>query len=116
MKEAGDVKRASENVAALQAQMAELDAVVIQETQQISARFDAPLDVEHALFEDVLWPALAARVPAFEALRPLQSWAGYYELNTFDHNGIVGAHPQWTNLFFANGFSGHGLQQSPAVA
>ena len=46
MKEAGDVKRASENVAALQAQMAELDAVVTQETQQISARFDAPLDVE----------------------------------------------------------------------
>ena len=76
---------------------------------------DLPLDVDHALFDEVLWPALAARVPAFEALRPLQSWAGYYELNTFDQNAIVGAHPRWTNLYFANGFSGHGLQQSPAV-
>jgi FAD-dependent oxidoreductase domain-containing protein 1 len=76
---------------------------------------DQPLDVDHSLFDDVLWPALAARVPAFEALRPLQAWAGYYEFNTFDHNGIVGAHPRWRNLYFANGFSGHGLQQSPAV-
>jgi hypothetical protein len=46
MKEAGDVKRASENVAALQAQLQELDALVTQETQQISARFDAPMEVE----------------------------------------------------------------------
>ena len=76
---------------------------------------DLPLDVEHALFDDVLWPALAARVPAFEALRPMQSWAGYYEMNTFDHNAILGAHSRWSNLYFANGFSGHGLQQAPAV-
>ena len=76
---------------------------------------DAPLDVDHALFDDVLWPALAARVPAFEAIRPLRAWAGYYEYNTFDQNAIVGAHPQWPNFYLANGFSGHGLQQSPGV-
>ena len=76
---------------------------------------DAPLEVDHALFNDLLWPALAARVPAFEAIRTLRAWAGYYEYNTFDRNGIVGAHPQWRNLYFANGFSGHGLQQSPGV-
>ena len=76
---------------------------------------DLPLDVDHALFDDVLWPALAARVPAFEAIRQTRSWAGYYEVNTVDRNGIVGAHPEWTNLVFANGFSGHGIQQSPAV-
>ena len=76
---------------------------------------DAPLDVEHALFDDVLWPRLAARVPAFEALRVTGAWAGYYEVNTFDHNGIVGFHPGVRNLLFANGFSGHGMQQSPAV-
>lgn len=76
---------------------------------------DLPLDVDHPLFEDVLWPALANRVPAFEALRPLEAWAGYYEYNTFDQNGIVGPHPQWPNFWFANGFSGHGLQQAPAV-
>lgn len=76
---------------------------------------DLPLDVDHGVFDSVLWPALAHRVPAFESLRQTQSWAGYYELNTFDHNGIVGPHPEWTNLVFANGFSGHGMQQSPAV-
>ena len=43
------------------------------------------------------------------------SWAGFYEYNTFDQNGIVGAHPEVKNLYFMNGFSGHGIQQSPAV-
>ncbi|HEY8245135.1 MAG TPA: FAD-binding oxidoreductase, partial [Casimicrobiaceae bacterium] len=76
---------------------------------------DAPLEVDHALFDAVLWPALAKRVPAFEALRVTNAWAGYYEMNTLDHNGIVGAHSRWANFHFANGFSGHGLQQSPAV-
>jgi glycine/D-amino acid oxidase-like deaminating enzyme len=54
-------------------------------------------------------------VPAFEALRQTSAWARYYELNTFDQNGIVGAHPAWRNFVLANGFSGHGIQQSPAV-
>jgi len=76
---------------------------------------DAPLEVDHATFDEVLWPKLAQRVPAFEALRVTNAWAGYYEMNTLDHNGIVGAHPRLTNFHFANGFSGHGIQQSPAV-
>jgi glycine/D-amino acid oxidase-like deaminating enzyme len=76
---------------------------------------DAPLEVDHAVFDEVLWPRLAARVPAFEALRVTGGWAGYYEVNTFDHNGIVGFHPTVGNLLLANGFSGHGMQQSPAV-
>ena len=76
---------------------------------------EPPLDVDHALFEEHIWPSLANRVPAFEALRQTRAWAGYYEINTFDHNGIVGPHPQISNLLFANGFSGHGLQQAPAV-
>jgi len=76
---------------------------------------DAPLEVDHALFDEALWPRLAARVPAFEALRVTGSWAGYYEVNTFDRNGIVGFHPGVGNLALANGFSGHGMQQSPAV-
>lgn len=77
---------------------------------------DLPLDEpDHAAFEDVVWPTLAARIPAFEALRLQRAWAGYYEINTFDHNAIVGPHPACANLIFANGFSGHGLQQSPAV-
>lgn len=72
-------------------------------------------DVQHHLFEEVLWPILAARVPGFEALRLQRSWAGHYDMNLLDHNLILGAHPEVDNLLFANGFSGHGLQQSPAV-
>ena len=72
-------------------------------------------DVDHAQFDDVLWPALAARVPRFEALKLQRSWAGHYDVNTLDHNVILGAHPEIENLLFANGFSGHGLQQSPAA-
>jgi FAD-dependent oxidoreductase domain-containing protein 1 len=78
-------------------------------------RDDLPLDPDHSLFEDVIWPALAARIPAFEELRVINAWAGYYEMNTIDRNGIVGPHPEIANLLFANGFSGHGIQQSPAV-
>jgi sarcosine oxidase len=54
-------------------------------------------------------------VPAFESLRLLDAWAGHYEVNLLDHNAVVGPHPELTNLLFANGFSGHGLQQAPAV-
>lgn len=72
-------------------------------------------EVQHGLFDDVLWPALAARVPGFEAARVQNAWAGHYDVNTLDHNVILGAHPEVDNLLFANGFSGHGMQQSAAV-
>jgi glycine/D-amino acid oxidase-like deaminating enzyme len=77
---------------------------------------DLPLDeVDHALFDDVIWPTLAHRVPQFEALRVEHAWSGYYEYNVFDHNAIIGCHPDVENCVFANGFSGHGLQQGPAA-
>ena len=76
---------------------------------------DLPLDPDLASFEERIWPAMAARVPAFEALRPTGGWAGYYEMNLFDHNALLGSHPACPNLQFACGFSGHGLQQSPAI-
>ncbi|MBL8386109.1 MAG: FAD-binding oxidoreductase [Burkholderiales bacterium] len=72
-------------------------------------------EVRHDLFDEVLWPALAARVPQFEAARVRRAWAGHYDVNVLDHNVILGPHPGIDNLLFANGFSGHGLQQSPAV-
>ncbi len=72
-------------------------------------------DIDHAMFDEVLWPALAQRVPAFEALRVRSAWAGYYEMNLFDHNGLAGAMPGWRNAYAACGFSGHGMQQAPAV-
>ena len=73
------------------------------------------LVADRAPFESLVWPALAHRVPAFDQLRLLDAWAGHYEVNTLDHNAIVGPHPRLTNLILANGFSGHGLQQAPAV-
>jgi FAD-dependent oxidoreductase domain-containing protein 1 len=72
-------------------------------------------EVQHALFDDVIWPVLAARVDGFEALRVMRAWAGHYDVNVLDHNMILGAHPDIHNLLFANGFSGHGLQHAPAV-
>lgn len=73
------------------------------------------LDVDRSAFERVMWPALAHRIPAFDSLRLLDAWAGHYEVNTLDHNAIIGPHPDVANFLFANGFSGHGLQQAPAV-
>jgi glycine/D-amino acid oxidase-like deaminating enzyme len=66
-------------------------------------------------FEDIVWPALAHRSPAFEAIKLVNQWAGHYDFNRLDHNLIVGPHPEVTNFLFANGFSGHGLQQGPAA-
>lgn len=73
------------------------------------------LRADRAPFEEWVWPALAHRVPAFEQLRLLDAWAGHYEVHTLDHNAVIGPHPQVRNFLFANGFSGHGLQQAPAV-
>ncbi len=73
------------------------------------------LSVDHTPFESFVWPTLADRVPGFDRLRLLDAWAGHYEVNTLDHNAVVGPHPRIANLLFANGFSGHGLQQAPAI-
>ncbi len=82
----------------------------------VSDADDAPLDaIDLDQFDAQLWPTLAARIPAFEALRVRSAWAGYYEMNTFDHNGLVGALPGWDNAFTACGFSGHGMQHALAV-
>jgi FAD-dependent oxidoreductase domain-containing protein 1 len=78
-------------------------------------RADGDFEVDYGLFETTVWPALAHRVPAMQALKLVRAWAGHYDFNTFDQNAVIGAHPQVTNFIFANGFSGHGLQQSPAA-
>ena len=76
---------------------------------------DLSWDVDHAWFEERIWPLLAQRMPVFETLKVVNAWVGHYDYNSFDENGIIGRHPQLGNLYFANGFSGHGLQQGPAA-
>lgn len=71
--------------------------------------------MDYSVFEEELWPILAERVPAFDAIKRISSWAGHYAYNVMDQNAIIGPHPTVSNFIFANGFSGHGLQQSPGV-
>ena len=73
------------------------------------------LTMDHALWQDHIWPIIATRIPQFEAIKVINEWAGHYAYNTFDHNAIVGPHTEVENFIFLNGFSGHGLQQSPAM-
>ena len=72
-------------------------------------------EIEYELFEELIWPALAARVPAFEAIKQTGAWCCHYDYNTLDENLIIGLTPAYENFYIAVGFSGHGLQQSPAV-
>lgn len=70
---------------------------------------------DHSIWEEKVWPVLAHRVPVFERIKLVNSWVGHYAYNTLDQNAIIGPHPEITNFIFANGFSGHGFQQSPAL-
>jgi FAD-dependent oxidoreductase domain-containing protein 1 len=72
-------------------------------------------DVDWSFFEEYVWAPLAHRVPAFEAIKPGRAWAGPYDMNGLDGNAILGPAIGLPNLYLANGFSGHGLQQAPAV-
>ena len=72
-------------------------------------------EFDHSIWEEKVWPALANRIPAFDAIKVINSWVGHYAYNVFDHNAIIGPHSEVDNLIFVNGFSGHGFQQSPAM-
>ena len=85
-----------------------------------NTRYDEPpgfnWEIDYDYFDEAIWPGLAERVPAFEALKVKGAWAGHYDQNSFDNNAILGP---WVggieNFHIALGFSGHGLMQAPAV-
>jgi glycine/D-amino acid oxidase-like deaminating enzyme len=66
-------------------------------------------------FNEVIWPEIAFRIPLFNKLKLIRGWAGLYEINQWDHNAIIGEHPEVRGFYMAVGFSGHGFQQAPAV-
>lgn len=72
-------------------------------------------EIRHDEFEEQIWPTVAKYVPVFDQIAKVTAWGGQYAYNTLDHNLIIGASPDLPNFWFANGFSGHGLQQGPAV-
>jgi glycine/D-amino acid oxidase-like deaminating enzyme len=83
--------------------------------REAEPRDEADFEPDEALFEAEVWPALAHRVPAFEAVKLARAWVGHIEWNAFDANPVLGPHPECPNFVFAAGFSGHGAQHIPAA-
>lgn len=82
--------------------------------EDIAVDYD-DFEEDHSIWENKVWPVIANRIPQFEAIKLINSWVGHYAYNSFDQNAILGPHTQVENFIFVNGFSGHGLQQSPAM-
>lgn len=72
-------------------------------------------EIDHDVWEEKAWPAIANRIPSFERIKLTNTWVGHYDFNTLDQNAIVGPHSEVGNFLFINGLSGHGFQQSPAL-
>jgi FAD-dependent oxidoreductase domain-containing protein 1 len=71
-------------------------------------------EVDHNYFEDVVWPALAHRFPAFEKTKVKNTLPGLYDQNDFDGNVIIGPGADGlANFHMLAGFSGHGLMHAP---
>jgi sarcosine oxidase subunit beta len=71
--------------------------------------------VDPSFVEKILTRAVD-RVPAFETLEvnPKRAWAGLYEVSP-DHHAILGQSAEHDWLYYATGFSGHGVMHAPAT-
>lgn len=79
-----------------------------------AGKFDWSVDDER--FQQENWPLISHRVPAFESVKLVNSWACHYALSQWDGNALIGAWPgQPQNFLMTTGYSGHGLQQAPAA-
>ena len=90
----------------LQSHIIEIDGVFVGAAIRIDRgyRFVAT-DFRLEELDTTIWPTLAARIPAFEAIKAGRAWAGHYDYNTLDQNAVIGPHPEVENFIFANGFS-----------
>ena len=70
---------------------------------------------DHDQFDEMIWPRLYSRAEGFDAVKVTRFWVGHYDYNRLDQNAILGRWPGIENFHLAAGFSGHGLQQAPAV-
>ena len=66
-------------------------------------------------YMNIVWPQVAKRVPSFDTAKLIRGWAGLYAMNKADGNAIIGQLGDVQGLYGAVGFSGHGLQQAPAI-
>ncbi len=71
--------------------------------------------VDYDFFNQVIWPEIAERIPMLDTLKVIRAWSGLYDVCLHDANDILGTHPEVKGLYLATGFSGHGMQQSPAI-
>nr|UOZ96577.1 FAD-dependent catabolic D-arginine dehydrogenase DauA [Cupriavidus sp.] len=81
-------------------------------TTPVEDKDDLPLVPAFEELDENQWARLAHRIPALEAMRIERAWAGYYEMNLFDHNALLGPHPQLPGFYCMAGFSGHGMQHA----
>ena len=83
--------------------------------EPIDDRPDLPLEPDWREIDEAQWMQLAHRIGALQALRVERAWAGYYEMNLFDHNAFIGPHPGLSGYAVICGFSGHGMQHAPGA-
>lgn len=69
-----------------------------------------------AYYKDEIGPYMQERIPGTEHCNVKSMWGGLYSVTRADHNGILGAHPSYSGLYLANGWSGHGAMVAPAAS